>query len=54
LIDWIGALIQAGVPESEVASAIPFLGALIKRHEDLELVESGGRTVHYSARDTWR
>jgi MoxR-like ATPase len=54
LIDWIGALIQAGVPESEVASAIPFLGALIKRHEDIEVVANSGRTVNYPGRDTWR
>jgi len=43
LIDWIGALIQAGISPAEVSKAIPFLGTLIKRKEDLEIVEQGGR-----------
>ena len=43
LIDWIGALLQAGISAREIEKEIPFLGALIKRREDLELVKSGGR-----------
>jgi MoxR-like ATPase len=42
LIDWIGALLQAGISHSEVAKAIPFLGTLIKRKEDYDVVEQGG------------
>jgi MoxR-like ATPase len=42
LIDWIGALLQAGISRSEVAQAIPFLGTLIKRKEDYDVVEQGG------------
>jgi len=43
LIDWIGALVAAGIPPSLVAKEIPFLGALVKKPEDLEVVERGGR-----------
>ena len=42
LIDWIGALLQAGISHSEVAKVIPFLGTLIKRKEDYDVVEQGG------------
>ncbi len=48
LVDWIGALIASGIGEDEIAAGIPFLGALVKKPEDLEIVESsspraGGR-----------
>ncbi len=42
LIDWIGALIAAGISADVVAKEIPFLGALVKKPEDLEVVTSGG------------
>ncbi len=38
LVDWIGALIAEGVPVERLGRQIPFLGALIKREEDLEVV----------------
>jgi MoxR-like ATPase len=38
LIDWIGALVAAGVPQGQLANGIPFLGALIKKEEDAEAV----------------
>jgi MoxR-like ATPase len=53
LIDWLGALIMAGIPESEIAKSIPFLGTLLKRREDIEAVESGGKSAHGS-REAWR
>jgi len=43
LIDWIGALVAAGIEPSRVAKEIPFLGALLKKPEDVEAVERGGR-----------
>jgi MoxR-like ATPase len=48
LIDWIGALLAAGVQPGQLAQEIPFLGALIKKEEDVEaagkaLAGSGGR-----------
>ena len=49
LIDWIGALIAAGIPPKKVAKSIPFLGTLIKKPEDLEVAERGGR-----GRGIWR
>jgi MoxR-like ATPase len=49
LIDWIGALIAAGIPPKKVAKEIPFLGTLIKKPEDLEVAERGGR-----GRGMWR
>jgi MoxR-like ATPase len=38
LIDWIGALLAAGIPRGQLANEIPFLGALIKKEEDVEAV----------------
>ena len=38
LIDWIGALMAAGVQRGHLAREIPFLGALIKKEEDVEAV----------------
>lgn len=43
LVDWIGALIAAGIPRGQVAEGMPFLGALVKREEDLEVVERANR-----------
>jgi MoxR-like ATPase len=43
LVDWIGALIAAGIPRGQVADGMPFLGTLVKREEDLEVVERAGR-----------
>ncbi|MEM6796995.1 MAG: MoxR family ATPase [Acidobacteriota bacterium] len=42
LIDWIGALRQAGVDASAMEEKLPFLGVLLKREQDLEAV-SGRR-----------
>jgi MoxR-like ATPase len=44
LIDWIGALMAAGIPAATVTREIPFLGTLIKKPEDLEVVDGGGRS----------
>jgi len=42
LIDWIGAIIAAGIQPGYIASEIPFLGALIKKEEDMETVSRTG------------
>jgi len=39
LVDWIGALLAAGIPRGQVAATLPFLGALVKKEEDLAVVE---------------
>ncbi len=38
LVDWIGALMAAGVQPGQLATEIPFLGALIKKEEDVDAV----------------
>jgi MoxR-like ATPase len=54
LIDWIGALIAAGIPADKLAKQMPFLGALIKKPEDLEVVEQGGKAGQSRSRGMWR
>ena len=54
LIDWIGALIAAGIPADKLAKQMPFLGALIKKPEDLEVVEQGGKENQSRSRGMWR
>ncbi len=49
LIDWIGALLAAGIPAERVAKEIPFLGALVKKPEDVEAIERNGQRK----RSTW-
>jgi MoxR-like ATPase len=49
LIDWIGALVAAGVQPGHLAKELPFLGALIKKEEDVEAVAKAA-TV---ARGSW-
>ena len=36
LIDWIGVLLKAGMSEKELKEGFPFLGALIKKEQDLQ------------------
>jgi MoxR-like ATPase len=36
LVDWIGALLAAGIQPGHLAKEMPFLGALIKKEEDAE------------------
>lgn len=38
LIDWIGVLMKAGITERELTEAFPFLGALIKKEQDYEVL----------------
>ena len=47
LVDWIGALLAAGVQPGHLAKELPFLGALVKKEEDMDAVAkaaSGGAT----------
>jgi hypothetical protein len=39
LIDWLFVLIRGGVPASDVAKAVPFLGTLLKQEQDLEVAK---------------
>jgi MoxR-like ATPase len=44
LIDWIAALRRGGIDAELLERELPFLGVLLKKQEDLELVR-GGRTA---------
>ena len=39
LVDWIAALLRAGVTRDQVAQHIPFLGSLLKNEQDTEMLE---------------
>ena len=38
LLDWIGVLLKSGITIDELKKGVPFLGVLIKKEKDLELV----------------
>jgi MoxR-like ATPase len=48
LIDWITALVRAGVDPARLEAEIPFMGALLKNEQDTRAIESfvarGGKT----------
>jgi len=52
LVDWIGALLAAGVQPGRLAQEIPFLGALIKKEEDVEAVGKA-MTGASTSRPSW-
>lgn len=39
LIDWINALQLGGIPANTIKSALPFIGVVVKKDEDLETVQ---------------
>jgi len=47
LVDWIGVLLRAGVTPEKLEAHIPFLGALLKKEQDVDALgrydERGGR-----------
>jgi MoxR-like ATPase len=48
LVDWISALIRAGVSLDKIESHIPFLGALLKKEQDVDaLTQYGARDGRY-------
>ena len=38
LIDWINALQIGGIPASQIRKTLPFVGVVVKKDEDLEIV----------------
>ena len=48
LIDWITALVRAGIDPAKLEAGIPFMGALLKNEQDTRAIESfvarGGKT----------
>jgi MoxR-like ATPase len=47
LVDWISALLRGGITQAQIEAHIPFLGALLKKEQDVEALtkhaERGGR-----------
>lgn len=39
LLDWIQALMIAGIPYEQIEEKMPFMGVLIKKNQDLEVIE---------------
>ena len=42
LIDWINALQIGGISADTIKSALPFIGVVVKKDEDLEIVKHSG------------
>ncbi|MBE5856477.1 MAG: MoxR family ATPase [Lachnospiraceae bacterium] len=40
LIDWVNALQIGGIPANRIKEALPFVGVIVKKDEDLELVNA--------------
>lgn len=53
LIDWIQALLAGGISPKTVEKDMPFLGTLLKKKEDIDLVASSGKT-HYAYNSSQR
>jgi len=53
LVDWIGALLAAGIQPGHLAKEMPFLGALVKKEEDAEAAAKAlaGSTGRWPAED---
>jgi MoxR-like ATPase len=39
LIDWISALLRAGISQDQLEAHIPFIGALLKKEQDAEALQ---------------
>lgn len=46
LIDWLLVLLRGGVSAEDLGKEVPFLGVLLKKEQDVELVRQGGRFRH--------
>ncbi len=53
LIDWLQALQLGGIAAKTIEKEIPFLGTLLKKKEDMELVEKSGKS-HYAYNTSMR
>lgn len=40
LVDWISALLRSGITPDQLESHIPFLGALLKKEQDVDALSS--------------
>ncbi len=53
LIDWLQALIVGGISAKAIEKEIPFVGTLLKKKEDVDLVEKSGKS-HYAYNTSMR
>ncbi len=55
LLDWIQALIAGGISPDKVAKELPFAGALIKKEQDVEVLQAaaGGQGTRMGMRSRW-
>lgn len=53
LIDWIQALTIGGIPAKNIEKEMPFLGTLLKKQEDVDLVANAGKN-HYAYNSSMR
>jgi MoxR-like ATPase len=53
LIDWLQALIISGIPSKDIEKEIPFLGTLLKKQEDIDLLQKSGKS-HYAYNSSMR
>lgn len=53
LLDWLQALVAGGVPVRVIEQEIPFIGTLLKKKEDIDLVEKSGKS-HYAFNSSMR
>jgi len=53
LIDWLQALVIGGIPAKTIENEIPFLGTLLKKKEDIDIVEKSGKS-HYAYNTSMR
>jgi MoxR-like ATPase len=51
LVDWISALLRSGISQEQIEAHIPFLGALLKKEQDVDALQRhAGRSGRYPAR----
>ncbi|HNW30273.1 MAG TPA: MoxR family ATPase, partial [Spirochaetota bacterium] len=53
LIDWLQALMVGGISAKAIEKEIPFIGTLLKKKEDVDLVEKSGKS-HYAYNTSMR
>jgi MoxR-like ATPase len=53
LIDWLQALILGGIPVKDIEKEIPFLGTLLKKQEDIDVLQKTGKS-HYAYNTSMR
>ena len=46
LIDWLLVLLRGGLSADDLGREVPFLGVLLKKEQDVELIKQGGRFRH--------